>query len=65
MRDSLSVFIQLLRTRWRAMCGSSDTLGSLLVLSSFTGLPRRFHRTSVTNSLPPWTSLCPHESFLS
>ena len=63
IRDGLFVLIQILRTRWRAMRRSSDTLGSLLVLSRITGLPKRFHRTSVSDSLPPWTSLCPHESF--
>ena len=61
IRDGLFVLIQLLRTRERAMCGSSRRLGSLLVHSRITGLPRRFHRTSVADSLPPWTSLCPHE----
>ena len=51
------VLVPLLHIRWRALWESVDTLGSLLILFSFTSLPRDVRRTSVAGSLPPWTSL--------
>ena len=60
--DGLFVLVQLLSICWRAMRESVDTRNNLLVcLNSFTRLPRSVPRTSVSGTLPLWTSLHPHE----
>ena len=57
--DGDIVLVQLLRIRRRAMCGSVDMHGNLVVLffNGSTALPRSVRGNNVPGLLPPWRFL--------